>query len=266
MISVIRGGMTAALQDLDVTTNNIANASTTGFKKREASFADMYNSTSAMGVGSHVGGGVLTTEMRVMNSQGNLRQTGDVLDLAVEGQGLFAVRDATQPNQTFYTRDGSFSVDSAGEIATNEGFKVLSAAGIPITVPARAAGFVMQDGSSVSVDLALTNVAIQPNGQVAATYGTDTVVNVGKVGLATFVDPNRLTPIGANLFRENAQSGVGDLGAALVDGRGKVHSGALEMSNTDMTSEMAKLIRAQQAFSGTSRMLQAESEMVKKFV
>ena len=79
-----------------------------------------------------------------------------------------------------------------------------------------------------------------------------------------FVDANRLTPIGQNYFKENAKSGAGILGAPIEAGRGKVHSGALEMSNIDMTSELSDLMRAQQAFSGSSRLLQAENEMTRK--
>ncbi len=79
-----------------------------------------------------------------------------------------------------------------------------------------------------------------------------------------FADPNRLTPIGQNYFKENVKSGAGVIGAPIEQGRGKVHSGALEMSNIDMTSELTDLMRAQQAFSGSSRLLQAESEMTRK--
>jgi len=115
-------------------------------------------------------------------------------------------------------------------------------------------------------DLPLTAVAIQPDGSVEATYGGTKVFVVAKVGLASFADATRLTAIGNNLFRQNLQSGVGLIGEAVTGGRGKIHSGALEMSNIDMTTELTKLIRAQQTFSGASRLLQSETEMVRKFL
>ena len=266
MISVIRSGMTAALSDLDVTSNNIANAGTTGFKRRDASFTDVYADTAAISVGGRVGSGVRTPEVRYNGSQGNLKQTGAVLDLAVEGQGMFALRDMNNQAEVLYTRDGAFMVDRDGEISTDEGYKVLSSNGNTIKVPSRAAVAVDNSGVDKLGDLPLTAVAIQPDGSVEATYGGTRVFVVAKVGLASFADATRLTAIGNNLFRQNLQSGVGLIGEAVTGGRGKIHSGALEMSNIDMTTELTKLIRAQQTFSGASRLLQSETEMVRKFL
>jgi len=252
MISVIRSGMSAALSDLDVTSNNIANAATTGYKKREASFTDVYADTVAIGVGKRVGSGVRTPEIRFNGSQGNLKQTGAVLDLAIEGQGMFALRDENNPGELIYTRDGAFAIDLDGEI--------------PITVPMRAAAAIDANGVEALANLPLTGVSVRSDGAVEATYGGNRIFVVAKVGLAGFADANRLTAIGNNLFRQNGQSGAGVVGEAITDGRGKIHSGALEMSNIDMTSELTKLIRAQQTFSGTSRLLQSETEMVRKFL
>jgi flagellar basal-body rod protein FlgG len=266
MISVIRSGMTAALSDLDVTSNNIANAGTTGFKRREASFTDVYADTVAISVGGRVGSGVTTPEMRIQRAQGELKQTGEVFDLAVEGEGMFTLRNAANADDFLYTRDGAFSIGLNGEIVTNEGHKVMSSNGAAITVPTRASGFITDNGVQQFDEVALTGVVIQSDGTVEATYGGNKVIAIAKIGLSTFADANRLTPIGNNMFRENGQSGGGNLGQAINDGRGKIHSGALEMSNIDMTGELAKLIRAQQAFSGTSRLLQSETEMVRKFL
>jgi len=263
MISVIRSGIDAALKDIDVTSNNIANAKTTGFKKREATFADVYaNNDSIKTHGGRLGMGALTAENRVWNQQGTFQQTGDVLDLAIEGQGMFTLVDAARPDQNFYTRDGSFTVGVDGMIATTDGMQLMSSLGQPITVPLMAKG--TKDGDSFE-PLPLTGVVIRSDGTVEAAYGADRVYNVGQVGLAMFADANRLTAIGQNLFTDNPRSGAGVLGAPIADGRGKLHSGALEMSNIDMTYELTDLMRAQQAFSGSSRLLQTESEMARKF-
>ena len=265
MISVIRSGIDAALNDLGVTSNNIANAKTTGFKKRQATFADMYGHTDAIKTpGARIGMGSLTEENRVLNAQGTLQQTGDVLDLAIEGQGMFTLVDAARPDEKLYTRDGSFTVNTDGLIANTDGMQLMSALGAPITVPMTANTATNVNGTETFVEMRLTGVAIRTDGRIEATYGNNNTFFVGQVGMSMFADPNRLTPIGQNYFKENANSGTGVLGAPIEDGRGKVHSGALEMSNIDMTSELTNLMRAQQAFSGSSRLLQAESEMTRK--
>ncbi len=265
MISVIRSGLDAALNDLGVTSNNIANAKTTGFKKRQATFADIYGNTSAIKApGSRIGMGSLTVENRVLNKQGSFQQTGDVLDLAIEGQGLFTLIDAERPDRKLYTRDGSFTVNADGLIANLDGKQLMSALGEPIIVPMKADSVTSANGEETITETRLTGVAIRTDGRIEATYGNNATFFVGQVGLSMFADPNRLTPVGQNYFRENAKSGAGILGAPIEQGRGKVHSGALEMSNIDMTSELTNLMTVQQAFSGSSRLLQAETEMTRK--
>jgi len=267
MISVIRSGMDAAIQNLDVTSNNIANARTTGYKKREAMFTDMYSSAIASSTGDRLGIGVQTPEIRMSTKQGNLQKTNAVLDLAIEGEGMFTLRNMNDAQNFLYTRDGSFTIDLDGEIATNEGYKVLSSNGNAITVPARAAAVIDEAGVEEELGmLALTSVAIQPDGAVEATYGGNRIFVIAKVGVSNFADAASLTPIGNNMFRDNSKSGAGVIGGAITEGRGKIYSGALEMANTDITEELSNMIRAQQAFSGSSRLLQAETEMVKKFV
>jgi flagellar hook protein FlgE len=265
MISVIRSGLNAALNDLGVTSNNIANAKTTGFKKRQATFADVYGNTDSIKMsGARIGMGALIAENRVLNAQGAFQQTGDVLDLAIEGQGLFTVIDADRPDDKLFTRDGSFTVNAEGFIANSDGKQLMSSLGVPITVPMTATTATVVNGVETFNETRLTGVAIRTNGSIEATYGNIATFFVGQVGLSMFVDPNRLTPIGQNYFKENAKSGAGVLGAPIEEGRGKVHSGALEMSNINMTSELTNLMRAQQAFSGSSRLLQAENEMARK--
>ena len=112
----------------------------------------------------------------------------------------------------------------------------------------------------------VTSITITENGNIQATYGEGNIVSLGKVGLASFSDPTKLTPVGANLFRHSKESGLGILGVPAATGRGKIHSGALEMANTNITEELSNMIRAQQAFSGSSRLLQSEAEMVKKLI
>ena len=267
MISVIKSGIDAALNDIGVTSNNIANAKTTGFKKRQATFADVYGNTD--GIKAHnarIGMGSITAENRVLSEQGTLQQTGDVLDLAIEGQGLFTLIDADRPDEKLYTRDGSFTVNAEGLIANTDGMQLMSTLDAPITVPMTATTTTIVNGAETSTEVRLTGVAIRTDGRIEASYGNKSTFFVGQVGLSSFVDVNRLTPVGQNYFRENVRSGIGVLGAPIEGGRGKVHSGALEMSNIDMTTELTNLMRAQQAFSGSSRLLQNEKEISRRLM
>lgn len=261
MISVIRSGLDASMKQISILSNNIANARTTGFKKSMASFQDVYAQKASLLNPAKIGHGARTENIRPSQVQGPLTQTDQTLDLAVEGQGMFVVKrpDDTDADAQSYTRDGSFSLDNEGFMITTDGHRVLSDQGQFLQVP-----FERVFGED---RLALEQLTIDEYGNVRAQLGRNRVENIGRVGLALFADINRLTPVGNNLFKANEASGAAELGSGLdADGLyGKVMSGALEMANTDMTSELSILIQAQQAFSGSSRMLQAETDMTKRF-
>jgi len=267
MMSVIRSGLEAALRNLDVTSNNIANARTTGYKQRQASFVDMYSKSITTATGDPLGIGVQLPEIRANQAQGNLQKTDAVMDLAIEGEGLFALRDVANPNVNIYTRDGSFTLNKQGDVISRDGYNLMSSNNEPINIPLKANGILTADGfQAFGKENSLTAIVITENGNIQATYGGTNIVSLGKVGLTSFSDPNRLTPIGANLFRHSKESGIGVLGEPVSAGRGKIYSGALEMANTNITTELSNMIRAQQAFSGSSRLLQSEAEMVKKLI
>ena len=267
MMSVIRSGLDAAIQNLDITSNNIANARTTGYKKRQATFTDMYSTKIATATGDRLGIGVQMPEIRASQVQGNLQKTNTVMDLAIEGEGLFALRDVANPNANVYTRDGSFTLNKEGNVVSRDGYKLMSSNNEPINIPLKANGIRTADGfRPFGVEKSITSIMITENGNIQVTYGGNDIVSLGKVGLASFSDPNKLTPVGANLFRHSKESGLGILGVPAATGRGKIHSGALEMANTNITEELSNMIRAQQAFSGSSRLLQSEAEMVKKLI
>jgi flagellar hook protein FlgE len=259
--------MDAALQNLDVTSNNIANARTTGYKKRQATFTDMYSMSITTATGDRLGIGVQMPEIRASQTQGNLQKTNTVTDLAIEGEGMFALRDVANPNANVYTRDGSFTLNNEGNMVSRDGYNLMSSNNEPINIPLKATGIRTADGfRSFGEQKSVSSISITENGNIQATYGGTKVVSLGKVGLASFADPNRLTPVGANLFRHSKESGIGNLGEPVSNGLGKIYSGALEMANTNITDELSNMIRAQQAFSGSSRLLQSEAEMVKKLI
>ena len=169
-----------------------------------------------------------------------MQQTGDVLDLAIEGQGLFTLADADRPDEKIYTR-WVFHGNADGLISNTDGMQLMSALGAPITVPMTANTATNANGTSTFIETRLTGIAIQRRENRSTAWNNNTFF-VGQVGMSMFADPNRLTPIGQNYFTENARSGAGVLGAPIEEGRA-AHSGALEMSNIDMTSELTKLMR-----------------------
>ncbi len=259
MISVIRSGLDASLKHIGVVSNNIANARTTGFKKSSATFQDVYAQKTTLLNPGKIGQGSRIEQARSSQTQGPLMQTGQTLDVAIEGQGMFVVRapNNTAADAQSYTRDGSFSLDKDGFIVTTDGQRVLSEQSQFMRVP-----FTRIVGGR---ELRLEDVTIDEFGNVLAQMGRSDIVDVGRIGLALFSDVNELTPIGGNFFKANQASGLAQIEGAFQGVYGKILSGTLEMANLNMTTELSVLIQAQQAFSGSSRMLQAETDMTKRF-
>ena len=260
MISVIRSGMNASLKQLDVLSNNIANARTIGFKKSQATFEDIYADKTSFGPSGKIGHGSLNSDVRIMRSQGALEQTSEVLDLAIEGEGMFIVGAAGDNVETtaYFTRDGSFQLDQAGFISSPEGLRLKSVTMDDIEVPTS----ITEDGAIMF----LSSLSIDETGSVNAQFGENVSRVLGQVGMAQFPDINQLQENGRNLFRATSASGAAEITAPFTGVNGKIISGALEMSNINMTSELTTMIQAQQAFSGSSRLLQSETEMLRRLI
>ena len=260
MISVIRSGMNASLKQLDVLSNNIANAKTTGFKKSQATFEDVYADKVSFGPSGKIGHGSLNNDVRMMRSQGALEETGQVLDLAIEGEGMFVVGEAGDnfESNAYFTRDGSFQIDEAGFVSSSEGLRLKSLTMGDIEVPA----FITEGG----VKLFLSSLSIDETGSINAQFGENESRVIDQVGMAQFADINQLQENGRNLFRATNASGAAEVTAPFTGANGKIVSGALEMSNINMTSELTTMIQAQQAFSGSSRLLQSETEMLRRLI
>jgi flagellar hook protein FlgE len=260
MISVIRSGMNASLKQLDVLSNNIANARTTGFKKSQATFEDIYADKTSFGPSGKIGHGSLNSDVRIMRSQGALEQTSEVLDLAIEGEGMFIVGAAGDNVETtaYFTRDGSFQLDQAGFISSPEGLRLKSVTMDDIEVPTS----ITEDGAI----LFLSSLSIDETGSVNAKYGEDTSRVLAQIGMAQFPDISQLQENGRNLFRSTNASGAAEVTAAFTGTNGRIMTGTLEMSNINMSSELTTMIQAQQAFSGSSRLLQSETEMLRRLI
>jgi len=250
---ISKTGMEAQQTQLDVISHNLANVSTTGFKRSNAVFEDlMYQNLRQVGANSseqsqlptglQLGLGVRTVATSRSFTQGSMQQTSNQLDVAIKGNGFFQV---TQPDGTIgYTRDGSFQLDSQGRLVTSSGLPVANG----ITVPPSA-----------------TNVSIAADGTVSATLpNSATPQNIGSLALANFVNPAGLEPRGDNLYVETAASGQPNGGTAGTNGLGTVMQGFLETSNVNVVQELVSMIQTQRAYEMNSKAIQTSDQMLQK--
>jgi flagellar basal-body rod protein FlgG len=245
-------GMEAQQLNIDVIANNLANVSTSGFKKSRADFQDLLYQTlkepgvSATGTtqvptGIQVGLGVRPAAVERIHLQGDFNQTTNPLDVAIEGDGLFQV---TLPDgNTAYTRAGAFKLDSTGSVVTSEGDAITP----QITIPQGAESINIGNDGTVSVTLA---------GQSAPTQ-------VGQIQTVRFANPAGLRAEGRNLFKETETSGTPQLGTPGQDGLGQLSQGFLESSNVSVVEELVAMITGQRAYEINSRAITAADEMLR---
>ena len=243
-------GMAAQSLNVDVISNNLANVNTAGFKRGRANFQDlMYQQVNSPGSqngagnevpqGIQVGLGVRTAGVGKIFAEGSFQQTNNPLDMAIEGRGFFQVQ--LPSGDLAYTRAGSFSIDSVGQIVTQDGYPVQPA----ITVPADA-----------------LSVTVSPDGTISATQPGGTSTTLGQLQLADFINPAGLVSIGHSLFQQGQASGSPTTGTPGNNGIGSINSGSLEMSNVNAVEEMVNLIAAQRAYEMNSKAIQASDEML----
>ncbi len=248
---VARTGLDAQQTHLDVISNNLANVSTNGFKRARAVFEDLlYQTTRQPGAqssqntqipsGLQVGTGVRPVAAVRIHTQGNLQQTSNSLDMAIQGDGYFQIQ---LPDGTLaYTRDGSFQRDAQGQIVTSSGYLLEPA----ITIPA--------DALSVSIAKDGTVSVTQP-GQAAATQ-------IGNIQLANFVNPGGLLSTGENLFLETASSGAPTPSTPGTNGTGLVNQFYVETSNVNVAEELVSMIETQRAYELNSRVVSTADQML----
>lgn len=244
-------GMIAQQYNLDNVANNLANASTTGFRGRTLQFEDLiYQDMVAPGSaatqqtnfssGLQIGLGTRTATSEVIQTQGDPTTTGNPLDLMIQGQGFFQV---TQPNgQIAYTRSGAFQLDQQGNMVTADGNPLTPS----ITIPSNAQTVTIGTDGTVSVTLP----------------GQQQSQQVGTIQLATFPNPGGLQSVGQNLLLPTSASGnpvVGSPGGA--EGLGTLQQGMLEQSNIDVVQEFVEMILTQRAYEANSRVVEAANSM-----
>ena len=264
MYGIIRSGMSTAMHEIAVVSNNIANSGSTGFKKSDVSFNDIYGSATPDTVArTQAGFGSAIAGTRRNDGQGAIVDRAGALNLAIVGPGMLTVSppgsDGAPSGNLFYTRSGELTIDKDGYLKTSDGAYVQgTAAGTETSGTLAALQIPFNEGEE-----ALTGLEITTSGLISATYGSS-IIERGTLALATFANQGALKNVGSARFAETTYSGQPTFGVAGQSGFGTLQAGALEGSNVDITQEMTVMIRAQQQFSGSARVLQANSDMVEK--
>lgn len=239
---------------LDVIGNNIANVNTFGFKKGRTTFKDMISQTMQGGgtVGTNpqqVGLGSQLGTIDTIDTQGSLQNTGRVLDLAIQGDGYFTVKNAN--GNTFYTRAGNFYIDANGNLVDSSGDQLLDTGGNSIVIPNDA-----------------QNLTIGPDGSVSYISTAAPVANPApQIGLVRFPNPGGLEKAGGNLYQVTTNSGPATTAAAPGSpGLGSVQSSELEMSNVDLADEFTEMIVAQRAFQANTKIITTSDDILQELV
>jgi len=252
------------MHEIAVVSNNIANSGSTGFKKSDVSFNDIYGSATPDTVArTQAGFGSAIAGTRRNDGQGAIVDRAGALNLAIIGPGMLTVSppgaDGASSGNLFYTRSGELTIDKDGYLKTGDGaFVQGTAAGVEVGGALSALQIPFNEGEE-----ALTGLEITTSGLISATYGSS-IIDRGTLALATFANQGALKNVGSARFAETTYSGQPAFGIAGQSGYGTLQAGALEGSNVDITQEMTVMIRAQQQFSGSARVLQANSDMVEK--
>jgi len=248
---IAKTGLDAQQTRMSVISNNLANVNTTGFKQDRAVFEDLLyqtvrqpgaqsSSNTQLPSGLMIGTGVRTVATEKLHTQGNIVQTGNALDMAIQGRGFFQI---LMPDGSLsYTRDGTFQIDSTGQIVMSNGNPLEPA----ITIP--------QDALSVTIGTDGTVSVLQPS-QTSPT-------TVGNIQLADFVNPTGLQAMGENLFKESGASGTAITGTPGLTGIGTVVSGALETSNVNTVTELINMIETQRAYEMNSKAISTADQML----
>lgn len=250
---ISKTGLDAQQTQMDVISNNLANVSTSGFKRSRAVFEDLLYQTlrqpgaqssqqTQIPSGLQIGTGVRPVAAERIHTQGNLQQTGNQLDVAIQGSGFFQVQmpDGT----TAYSRDGSFQIDSQGQLVTANGFPIQPA----LTIPASA-----------------TSVSIGRDGVVSVTQpGVAAPVQVGSLQVATFINPGGLQSQGDNLYQETASSGTPSTNVPGTNGSGLLNQNYVETSNVNVVEELVNMIQTQRAYEINSKAITVSDQMLQK--
>lgn len=256
-------GMQNFQTKLDVIGNNIANVNTAGFKKGRVTFQDMMSQTTTGaqgatmdGAGNPMRGGINPIQVGLgsqlgsidnIHTQGFRQTTNNPLDLALQGDGMFALEGN---GTTYYTRAGNFYLDDEGSVVNSDGYYLVGADGAyPISIPDTAQSF-----------------SIQTNGTVNYVDAAGDTQEAGQIGVANFSNPSGLEKSGSSLFLNSQNAGYTGLVVPEEDGAASIISGSLEMSNVDLSEEFTEMITAQRGFQANTRIITTSDEILQELV
>jgi flagellar basal-body rod protein FlgG len=249
---VAKTGLDAQQTRLNVISNNLANVNTTGFKRDRAMFEDLLyqnirqaggqtSLTTQAPTGLMQGTGTRIIATEKIHAQGNMINTQNALDIAINGEGFFQITQAD--GTTAYTRDGSFKLSSTGQLVTSTGQPLAPA----IVIPANASSITIGEDGIVSVELFAGGGAQQ----------------LGQIQTARFINPPGLTPLGGNLYKETVASGAPQLLNPGTQAAGTLRQGMLESSNVNVVEEMVNMIETQRAYEINSKAISAADGMLR---
>ncbi|HEY8710837.1 MAG TPA: flagellar basal-body rod protein FlgG [Burkholderiaceae bacterium] len=250
---IAKTGLDAQQTQMDVIANNLANASTSGFKRSRAVFEDLLYQTlrhpgaqtsqqTQLPSGLQIGTGVRPVATERIFTQGNLQQTSNEKDVAIQGGGFFQV--LLPDGSTGYTRDGSFQTDSQGQLVTSSGFVIQPA----ITIPAGAQSLTVGRDGTVSI----------------TAVGSTKPTQVGTLQLSLFINPAGLESRGENLYVETAASGTASSSTPGTNGAGLLSQGYVETSNVNVAEELVNMIQTQRAYEINSKAITTSDQMLQK--
>lgn len=250
-LHIAETGLSAQQTRMSVIANNLANAGTTGFKKGRASFEDLlYQTVSQPGASSSqntelpsglmLGSGVRTVSTEKIFTQGSLTRTDSSLDVAIQGRGFLQI--LLPDGSTAYTRDGSFSLNSQGQLVTSSGYELDPS----ITIPSETVSVTIGEDGTVS----------------ALAAGSNAPTQVGSLQLADFINEQGLQAIGQNMFKETVSSGSPQTSTPGLNGLGTLIQGALETSNVNVVEELVSMIETQRTYEMNSKAIQTVDEML----
>lgn len=248
---IAKTGLDAQQTKMSVISNNLANVNTTGFKQDRAVFEDLLYQTirqpgaqtttdNQLPSGLMIGTGVRTVATEKLHTQGNIIQTDNALDVAIDGRGFFQI--LMPDGDLAYTRDGTFQINADGDMVMSN-------------------GYLLDPGINIPDDV--QSVTIGADGTVSITQpGDNEPTVIGEIELADFVNPAGLQPVGENLFKETGASGVPIVGTPTLDGLGRVIGGALETSNVNVVTELINMIETQRAYEMNSKAISTADQML----
>ena len=264
-------GLKSAQIDLSTISNNVANAGSIGFKRSRAVFGDLFAAAPTQTTKKVAGQGVRLNGVTQQFTQGTLEATDKTLDLAIAGDGFFAVRGQPPRQDLSFTRNGAFGVNSDRQVVDTLGSKAQL---LPVdangTVTSNAIGdmvdFTLPATDPSDPTAVLANISINNEGLVTATFANGNSLNLGSIAMSAFTNVEGLRPIGDAHWQSTGDSGPPLINAAANGPLGTIRSGALERANVDLTEELVSLIGAQRNFQANAQAIETANTLTQTII